>query len=597
MSAKHWLLGAVLLVGAQLAGPARADADAPIAWQSWNRALFDRAAHERRYIVLHMAAVWCHWCHVMEQTTYRDAAVQARLQQHFIVVRIDQDSDPELSYRYERWGWPATIMFDSAGNEIFRRQGYLPPDLFLRLLDAVIADPSALARTEIEASAGSPSTLPSPLRQQIDQAFRGAFDAEHGGFGRLHRLLHGDTIEYTQQQARALHRNEQPALYAEMARHTLDGARRLIDPVWGGMYQYSDSFDWSSPHFEKLLNVQRDAIRCYVLAFLSGGDQRDIAAARDIVRWLLEHMRSAEAAFFASQDADAGPELPGGTFYALDDRQRRARPAPRIDTSLYARENGWVISALAQLYDATGDAALLIAARRAMGWVLVNRRTPSGSFGHAGAGVRDGSLSDTLALGEAALALYRSTAERAWLSLANEIAIVIIRDFRHADAGFVVRQPDREAIGALARPVRQLDENVAVVRFLNLLWRNTARSEFRTGAEHGMRWLVATAMDGAMAPGILLADDELAHEPAHITIVGAKTDPAAQLLYEAARRYPSRYLRLEWLDQSEGPLPNPDVTYPDLPQAAAYACANHACSLPVTDPSAIAASAFRLENR
>jgi hypothetical protein len=59
-------------------------------------------------------------------------------------VRVDQDSDPALSYRYENWGWPATIMLDKDGNEIFKRRGYIPPELFAKLLAAVIEDPSAL---------------------------------------------------------------------------------------------------------------------------------------------------------------------------------------------------------------------------------------------------------------------------------------------------------------------------------------------------------------------------------------------------------------------------------------------------------------------
>ena len=123
------------------AAPAQAETSLP--WAKWDPSLFDRAAREDKYILLHMAAVWCHWCHVMERTTYRDPAIQQRIAEKFIAVRVDQDSDPALSYRYENWGWPATIMLDKDGNEIFKRRGYLPPELFGNLLAAVIEDPSA----------------------------------------------------------------------------------------------------------------------------------------------------------------------------------------------------------------------------------------------------------------------------------------------------------------------------------------------------------------------------------------------------------------------------------------------------------------------
>ena len=96
-----------------------------------------------------------------------------------------------------------------------------------------------------------------------------------------------------------------------------------------------------------------------------------------------------------------------------------------------------------------------------------------------------------------------------------------------------------------------------------------------------MRYLIALAEDDLVVPGALLADRELSREPAHVTIVGAKDDPAAQALYAAARTYPTRYLRIEWLDRREGPLPAADIDYPEMPEAAAFACANGACSVPV----------------
>ena len=89
------LLALFLLV---LTGSVRAETSS-LDWQKWQPALFERAAREDRYILLHMAAVWCHWCHVMEGTTYRDAGVQKKIAEKFIAVRVDQDSDPALSYR------------------------------------------------------------------------------------------------------------------------------------------------------------------------------------------------------------------------------------------------------------------------------------------------------------------------------------------------------------------------------------------------------------------------------------------------------------------------------------------------------------------
>lgn len=105
------------------------------------------------------------------------------------------------------------------------------------------------------------------------------------------------------------------------------------------------------------------------------------------------------------------------------------------------------------------------------------------------------------------------------------------------------------------------------------------------------------AEDDLVVPGALQADRELGHEPAHVTVVGAKDDPAAEALYAAARAYPTRYLRIEWLDRREGPLPAADIDYPEMPPAAAFACANGTCSLPVFTPAEIAGIVGRVDDR
>ena len=594
-----WRLLTLLLIVVAGMAPTASWAETPtLPWQKWNPALLDRAGKEHKYILLHMAAVWCHWCHVMEGTTYRDPAIQKGILDKFIPVRVDQDADPVLSYRYEDWGWPATVMLDKDGNEIFKRRGYIPPELFAKLLVAVIEDPSALPSSTMGATVDPNAVgLSDERRAKTEALVLETYDRQHGGFGEIQRFLQGDTLEWALERSRPLQRNVDTDTWRDVAARTLAGARRIIDPVWGGMYQYSDKVDWSGPHFEKLLNVQRDAMRAYVLAWQIGHDDADLKAAKDIGRWLMDFMRSDSGAFYTSQDADVSHGEHGDVFYAKGDAERRAGPQPPIDRNSYARENGWAIASLAALYDATGDKALLDAAVKAFDWTLANRRAPNGGFGHGRAPHDDTHLGDTLAVAEAALALHRSTAERRYLTLAAELAVVFARDHPDPAGGVMVRQPEPGAKGVLARPVRQVDENVATTRLFNLLARDTGRPDFRADAEHGMRWLIALAGDDMVVPGALLADRELGREPAHVTVVGAKDDPAAQALYAAARTYPTRYLRIEWLDRREGALPNADVDYPELPQAAAFACANGACSVPVFSPGQVARIVAKVDDR
>lgn len=105
-----------------------------------------------------------------------------------------------------------------------------------------------------------------------------------------------------------------------------------------------------------------------------------------------------------------------------------------------------------------------------------------------------------------------------------------------------------------------------------------------------MRFLVgfSKAAPEQLRAEILLADRELAAAPIHITIVGSKSDRLARELHGAALRYPSDYLQIDWWDRDEGPLANPEIHYPQLDRAAAFACTASACSMPVFESADIA---------
>ena len=51
---------------------------AEIEWRPWGEPAFAEARRLGRPILLSLSAVWCHWCHVMDETSYSDARVIAR---------------------------------------------------------------------------------------------------------------------------------------------------------------------------------------------------------------------------------------------------------------------------------------------------------------------------------------------------------------------------------------------------------------------------------------------------------------------------------------------------------------------------------------
>ena len=113
-----------------------------IEWQAWSDDVFAKAKNEGRFVLLDLGTVWCHWCHVMEETTYQDPTVIELIRKRYVAVRVDADARPDLSNRYEDYGWPATIVFNADGGEIVKRRGYLPPLPMASMLQAIIDDPT-----------------------------------------------------------------------------------------------------------------------------------------------------------------------------------------------------------------------------------------------------------------------------------------------------------------------------------------------------------------------------------------------------------------------------------------------------------------------
>jgi uncharacterized protein len=551
---------------------------APISWHAWNDSLFAEAHAQQRFVLLDLEAIWCHWCHVMDQTTYEDPAVTQLIAQRFIAVKVDQDSDPALAVRYQDYGWPATIVLAADGTEIVKRRGYLPPQAMASMLAAIIKDPtpgpSVQAASEVHPAVSA--ILTGGERKKLLATYFQAYDSEYAGWGRAQKFIDADSLEYALAHGRA------DPHQAGMARATLNAATTLIDPVWGGVFQYSDQRDWHSPHFEKLMSFQAQYVRLYAESYRVLGDERFLNAALSIDRYVNEFMTGSGGAVFVSQDADVDEKLTGQLFYALGDAERRRQRQPHIDTHVYARENGWMISAWAALYDVTGEARYLARAQRAADWLLTQRSTGDGGFAHGEARAAP-ALSDTLAVGQGLLALYVASGERARLEQAQRALRFIDTHFAVRDGGFATVAVAAQAAGVFKDPVRDVDENIGVARFANALYRYGGSATARNTAHRAMRYLASPQIaDGEhLRTGILIADEELGSDPTHVTIVGRKDDERAQSLHAAALRYPVVYRRIDWWDKREGAMPNPDVRYPQLAHAAAFICSGSSCSLPV----------------
>ncbi|MEP6881673.1 MAG: DUF255 domain-containing protein [Dokdonella sp.] len=562
--------------GSQAAKPA-------IEWLRSEDAVFAQAKAEKRFVILDLEAVWCHWCHVMEEMTYANPQVIHDVQAHYVAWRVDQDSRPDLAQRYGDYGWPATIVFAADGTEIVKKRGYIPPEGFTKLLAAIVEDPSPIDYGDAmddHAPAVSDS-LDDTLRAELRKRDASLRDSTLGGQLFAQKFLDHDSLEYTLRLAA----DGDAAAHAQ-AKLTLDKNRALLDPAWGGFYQYSTDRDFEHPHFEKLGPLQGLYLRSYALGYAAlDRDPEYAAVEKSVIGYLDNFLRSPDGAFYSSQDADLKPGEHSAEYFAMADNARRALGTPRVDKNIYASTNGTIIEGLATWAEASGDAHALTEAQVAARWIIAHRALDAGGFRHGEKDPAGPYLGDTLAMGRAFLALYRADADPAWLTRANAAARYIETTFRRDQGGYIAAV-SRGAITG----VPSLEENIALARWSNLLAAYSGVSAQTAMAKHAMRWLgsKSVALHNATQPGLLLIDNELARPPLHLTVVGAKDDPKSHELFVALQHLPEWYKRIDWWDRAAGPLPNPDVQYPPVKKPAAFVCTDRRCSLPLYDAQALA---------
>lgn len=178
----------------------------PVHWQLWGREALQLAREENRLLFVSSGYFACHWCHVMQQESYRDPEVAALLNRHFVPVKIDRELHPALDAHLVEFvqrtrgsaGWPLNVFltpegFPLVGLTYASRHDFLE---FLKRLEAVWGKGSdelkAMARQAAEAIDPPVSTAPLQeprvLQQQLVTMALSLGDELEGGFGQQSRF-------------------------------------------------------------------------------------------------------------------------------------------------------------------------------------------------------------------------------------------------------------------------------------------------------------------------------------------------------------------------------------------------------------------------
>lgn len=582
---------------------------AQIAWRPFGRAAFDEAARLGRPVLLSIGAVWCHWCHVMDETSYSDEGVLALIDAHYVAVRVDRDQRPDVDRRYNQGGWPSTCVLNAAG-AILWGAAYVPPDRMVQVLSVLAeryrADP-ALARAlpglghdhdhgpgahrqRIAASVG-PGGDGDGVVEALLTALVQAEDRVHGGFGTTGpkfpqvealgflAVLGDDAGETGSVASAVLHR-------------ALEGMRAgaLEDPIEGGFYRYATRPDWTQPHFEKMLGDNAALAALYLGAAARTGDNGLRRAGERAVSYMNRVLWQPHAhAYGASQDADEG-------YARLDAGGRAAMAAPYVDPVIYCAPNADMVETLLLAWAVLGDDALL---DRAFGlWDGLCRRffLPGAGMAHHDAGDgpvgREEPADQAAALGAvAALLPWGRTADAA---VARDLAEYVLGrlvadDGALAEAAGAGVEDGPEVFRALA-PTPLVQESGKAAAALLQVGRQLHEPRY---VEAAARMVAAfsgqVAALGTFAGAIGRAAVQR-REPVEVTVAEGAGGPPTEVFFAAALRsgvFPLVLTRVATADRRAC----------DLPEAArtvAYPCRLGVCLWPVGEPALLPAALGRL---
>jgi uncharacterized protein YyaL (SSP411 family) len=331
----------------------RQHAEDPVEWYTWGEEAFSRARQLDRPIFLSVGYSACHWCHVMQAESFRDADTAALLNERFVPVKVDRELRPDVDALYMDYvvattgsgGWPMSVVLSPGlvpllGGTYFPKE---PSESLPSLADVLRAADEAYAaggdemREVIEGSLRflREQAAPKPagdmdasmLDESAEYLIR-LVDPEFGGFGTSVKFPEAPLLLFL---SAYWHLNPDVEVQFAIEKTTTSIVRGgVYDQAGGGMFRYAVDRDWRVPHFEKMLYDQ--ALLLSVLAAAAPiVSHDDIVAefghvARQTVAFLQREMTSPDGGFVAALAADTGG-IEGGS-YLWTREQLRAVLAP-----------------------------------------------------------------------------------------------------------------------------------------------------------------------------------------------------------------------------------------------------------------------------
>uniref|UniRef100_A0A674G834 Spermatosis associated 20 n=1 Tax=Taeniopygia guttata TaxID=59729 RepID=A0A674G834_TAEGU len=451
----------------------------PVDWYPWGQEAFDKAKTENKLIFLSVGYSTCHWCHVMEEESFKSKEIGDIMNEHFVCIKVDREERPDVDKVYMTFvqatsgggGWPMSVWL-TPDLKPFAGGTYFPPEdgvnhvgfrtVLLRIAeqwkenkDALLGSSQrileALRHTSEIRVQGQAS--PPPAKEVMDTCFQQlsrSYDEEYGGFSKCPKFPSPVNLNFLFTYW-ALHQTTPEGARAlQMALHTLKmmALGGIHDHIGQGFHRYSIDQHWHVPHFEKMLYDQGQLAAIYSKAFQISGDEFFADVVRDILLYVSRDL-SDQDPYQELKGKNVlivrcAPELtaakfglePGRLSTLLQECQQRLssaraqRPQPHLDTKMLAAWNGLMISGFAQAGAALSEQGYVSRAAQAAAFLRTHLFDPdSGKLLRScyqgthnsveqGAVPIQGFLEDYVFVIQALFDLYEVSLEQGWLEWA-----------------------------------------------------------------------------------------------------------------------------------------------------------------------------------
>ncbi|HET7814417.1 MAG TPA: DUF255 domain-containing protein [Candidatus Baltobacteraceae bacterium] len=553
-----------------------------IDWQPWSAAAFDRARAENKPVLLSISAVWCHWCHVMDETSYSDPNVIAAINADYVPVRVDNDRRPDVNARYNQGGWPTTAFLTPDG-ALMAGGTYLPPPQMLGALGQIrdfyrenreqIHERAQSIRSERASRTAQPGDVGAGIVAVVLHAIEAQFDEEYGGFGMEPKFPMTDVLELLLQEWRV---QRSQRLYDMLARTLLAmSSGGMYDHVEGGFFRYSTTRDWSVPHFEKMSEDHGALLRILATLVRETRNPQFRATLTSACTYVRTVLLNGDSGLFAgSQDADEA-------YFALPLEERKKLQAPYVDRTSYSNWSAGLAAAFVMAGNVLEDDALLGIGIRALD-ALHALRDENGLLFHvlepgAEPTIR-GLLTDQAAYLRALLDAHGETGEPRFFERACEMADEIVASFAAGGGGFYDHASIEEQIGNLDLRERPLSDNAVIADCFLRLAALTHEGRFRELAHATLAYYAqAYERSGIFAAAYARAVRRYTQPAATLEIAGAPDE--TRDLREAALRLPVPLLAIRTGAPHDG-----------QESAHAYYCIGEQCAPPAASATELRAA-------